>query len=495
MSDSLASKTVKSAAWTYFGYILSKSSNFLTTLVLARLLIPAEFGIVGFAVTTMAFLDAVRDFGIVLALIQRRKDVERAAHTAFWLNIVTNLVIWLVAVIVSPFVADFFREPLITLILPIMSFSFVINSFGATHDALLQREMQFSKRIVPQFFNSLFKGIASITLAFMGYGVWSLVWGLLVGQTAYTILVWRVVDFRPRWLFEWSVAKDLLSYGYKISLDSFLSALQANIDYVFIGRLLGEVALGAYTIAFRVPELIIINLCTVVAQILFPAYASIQDDLDELRAAVLTALRYIAIITVPMGVGLALIATLFIPTLFGAEWTEAGPIMGALALYGLLLSISWNIGDVYKAIDRADILWKTAIFEFVLLAPILYIMAQDSAFAVAIGHVFVAFIVSMVRLIIAVRILKLSFIKTIAQFIPAGISSLFMGLAVWSVLMVGRDWSNVLTLIAAVAAGAVVYPIVLWFFERELILRVIGMARSRLSGDDEDDSEDESVQD
>lgn len=482
MGQTLANKTVTSVIWTYLSYVLSKSSAFITIMVLTYLITPAEFGIVGFATTTMAFLDAVRDLGVGLALIQRRKDIERAASIAFWLTLTSNLVIWSLAFITAPAVADFFREPDITVILPILSIGFIINGLGATHDALLQREMSFGKRAIPTVLASIVKSIVSITLALLGFGVWALVLGQLSGQTTFTLIAWRIMPWRPRLMWDLQIIKELLQYGYKVSIDSLISALQANIDYIFIGRFLGETPLGLYTVGFRVPELVIINFCVVVANVLFPAYSSIQNDREKLQKAVLSALRYVSLITVPAGIGLALISPIFVSTVFAEEWESAGPIMAALSLYGMFLAVSWNVGDIYKAINRTDILWKTAIIEFALLAPVLYVMAQDSALAVALGHVVIAFIVSLLRLVIAIHILDLSYRETFSQFVSAIIGTIFMGLAVQGILMITTPINGVLALVSAVLVGAIVYSTAMWWLERELALRILRMVRSRIPG-------------
>jgi O-antigen/teichoic acid export membrane protein len=481
MSSSLAKKTVSSAAWTYLTYGLSKATTFVTTAVLARLLLPEQFGVVGFALTVMSFLDAVRDLGLGPALIQRREEVDKAADTAFWLNIMSNILMWTAAMAISPFAARFFHEPLIIIILPVLSFSFVVSSVGGTHDALLQREMAFSRRIIPAVGESIVKGVVSIAIALTGGNVWALIIGQITGRTAYAALAWAILPWRPQFLFELGVAKELLGYGYKIAIDSLLSALQANIDYLFIGRFLGDTALGLYTIAFRVPEMIIINLCIVIAQVLFPAYSKLQNDLSALQSGLLAAIRYIALITVPAGIGLALVSPLFMPVIFGPEWVEAAPIMASLAMYGMFLAISWNIGDVYKAIGRPDILWKTALVEFALLAPVLFTLSHVSALAVSVGHMVVALIISMLRLGIAVQLLKLSVKKTLAQFVPAISGSAFMGLVVWGSIQITHEWSAALALLASIAVGAISYFSTMVWFERSLLLRFASLLRKRLS--------------
>lgn len=472
----VAKKAVKSTAITYMAYVLTKLANLITTIILARQLTPTEFGIVGFAITAMSFLDAIRDLGLELALIQRRDDIEEAAHTAFWMNLASNLIIWTLTLLMTPLVAMFFNEPLIHLILPILSLSFIISSFGSTHDALLKREMSFGRRIIPSLGESISKSLVSIGLALGGLSVWALVYGQLAGRATFSALSWVVNAWRPRLRFHRKIAGQLFRYGYKASIDSFISALQANIDYVFIGRFLGDSALGLYTAAYRMPEILVINFAIVIAQVLFPAYAMLQDDEAQLRRGILSALRYVSLVTVPAGVGLALVSQVFFGTFFDQNWAAAAPIMAILALYGAVLAVSWNIGDVYKAIGRPDILWKTALVEFALLAPTLYLLAQQSAFAVAIGHLIVAVIVSLMRLAIASNILKFSLVDALRQFTPSVLGSSVMALVVIGVLALSAGWSGFITLIAAIVAGGLSYLGVMWFAEREMFENVLDIA-------------------
>jgi PST family polysaccharide transporter len=247
---------------------------------------------------------------------------------------------------------------------------------------------------------------------------------------------------------------------------------------VFIGRFLGEATLGIYTLAFRVPELIIINFANVIASVLFPAYSTLEDR-SKLGEAALGTLRYIAIVTVPAGIGLALISPLFVKSVYDPDYIDAGSMMALLSLYGMLLAVSWNIGDVYKAMGRPDILWKTSMLELGLLGVVLYFMAQISGLHVALGHVCVAFVISMVRLLIATRLLDLPLGKTFAQFAPSVTGSIIMGIVVWLTLQVTASLPGLLALVIVILVGAAVYSAAMYWLEREMVLRVVGELRAR----------------
>jgi hypothetical protein len=191
-------------------------------------------------------------------------------------------------------------------------------------------------------------------------------------------------------------------------------------------------------------------------------------------------------------VGLALVSNVFTRVVFGAEWTDAAPIMAALSIYGALLAVSWNVGDVYKAIGRPDILWKTAVVEFALLAPVLYTLAQRSAFAVSLGHVSVAFAVSALRLAIAIYLLKLSVRRTLAQFIPSVAGSAVMGAAVWGSLQLTAPLPGLIELGAAVLVGLVSYAGALGWLERDLMGGIYERIGERLGQGEPEDGRGES---
>jgi O-antigen/teichoic acid export membrane protein len=219
----------------------------------------------------------------------------------------------------------------------------------------------------------------------------------------------------------------------------------------------------------------------VIAHVLFPAYATLQDDRGKLREAMLGTLHYVSLVTIPIGLGLALVARLFVVLAFGSEWESAGPIMAALSLYGTLLAVSWNIGDIYKAIDRLDILWKTALIELALLVPVLYVLAHQSALAVAMGHVVVAFMISSLRVGIAIRLLQLSAKQTFMQFVPAVIGGAIMSIVVMGTLQLTQNFLPVISLVLAVISGAISYVVALWWLERQLLRQLITITRSRIA--------------
>jgi PST family polysaccharide transporter len=265
-------------------------------------------------------MDTVGDFGVSSALIYERKRPDEAADVSFVISIATGLLWFVTALLAAPLVAYFFNDPAVEPIMRVMGFVFVINSLGNTHDALLRRELEFKKRLVPDFAMALLKGVCSVVLALRGWGAWSLVYGQLAGTAVATLALWAVVPWRPSWRVSAGVARGMLSYGVKIVSVNVLSAVIHHVDFLIVGRVLGSAALGFYTLAYRTPELFITMVVWAVGKVAFPVYSKLQDDTPALRRAFLVTLRYLSLITLPAGVGLAALGAALVTFFYGETW-------------------------------------------------------------------------------------------------------------------------------------------------------------------------------
>jgi PST family polysaccharide transporter len=466
----VARKTVQGIFWNYTSFGLGKGLVFLTTAILARLLTPEDFGLVAVATIAVDYLSILKDLGLGEALIQRRRDVEQAAHTVFTMNVILGLLLTGISVAVAPLVALYFRSPEVTPVLRWISLSFAINALGNTHSTRLTRRLEFRTKLVPDIGRSVVKGIFSIVLALLGMGVWSLVIGQLVGTLAGVILTWMVEPWRPRLFIDLRLARGMLGFGSSVIVDDALSIIGDNMDYVIIGRIFGESMLGIYLLAYRLPELLVISLLWILARTLFPAYAAIQDNPELLRRGFLTTIRFVAIISLPVCLGLGLVADPIIRVAFGPQWLEAIPVLRALAGFAFISSIGFNVGDVYKAVGRADILARLSIVNLLMLVPALWIGSRWGLVGVALGHVVVSVLYMVLRLSVATRFVQVSVTDILRELRPALVAGLALAVAVVPLMFWTAPLVPALRLAVAAAAGAAAYLGVLWLTDREELL-------------------------
>src|SRR5438874_1505526 len=195
------------------------------------------------------------------------------------------------------------------------------QSVGTRHYALARRWLDFRSRTAAEFADVFIRGFASIGLAIAGFGAYSLVLGYVIGELALSVTMWVLVPWRPRLRLERRQLTPLLGFGGALTGVDVFAAIQSNADYVFVGRVLGTAALGVYTLAFRLPDLIINNLTIVASTVLFPAFALVERE--ALRHAYLTTIRYTVMLALPLAVGLAILAEPFILAAFGEKWRGA----------------------------------------------------------------------------------------------------------------------------------------------------------------------------
>lgn len=478
----LAVTAVKGAAWTYVAFSSGKLIVFLTTVILARLLSKSDFGVVGYAVTVIGFLDVVKDLGVGAALIYHRD--EKAVPTAFWLGLATNTLFCLTAWIGAPLVGDFFNDDRAVWVTRILALNFPLGALGAIHETLLVKQLAFNQKFIPDFSRSIAKGAISMTLAFSGFGPWSIILGQLGGVAVSTIVLWKMVDLKPLTSFSFDASRKLFEFGIPLVGMNIVSVFVLNVDYLLVGRYLGAEALGVYTLAFRVPEMTVLQLCNIVAQVIFPLFAKIRDDADALARGFLQTARYVSLITVPAGVGMALLAEPFVLVVLGEKWLEVADVMRAIFIYTVLLSLGYNAGDVYKAQGKPWILTRISVLQALLLTPTLFwaVTVRGSVAAVGWAQAALAFVGTVVYLSVAMRMLKIPLLKILSAFKEAAIGVSVMTVVLASMLQIFPDWTPSAKLIVGIFVGILSYVGALRLFQPAIVNEILGLAGSLLGG-------------
>lgn len=465
-NERLGHTSARGVLWNGATFALSKLLVLITTIVLARLLTPDDFGVVGIGLLVIGYLDLVNDFGVSAAVVQNRQAPEHTANVAFWVNMLLGTAITSFGLLAAPLVADFFDEPQATDVVRVLALSMLLTSAGAIHEARLRRELHFRRRLAPELARAVSKGAVSITLAVAGFGVWSLVWGQLAGQLAAAVLYWMSFRWRPRFVVDVPVARRLLGFGSHIALVGALGALVRNADYLVIGRMLGTRALGLYTLAFRLPQLVIEGAVTIVGQVAFPAFARVQHDPRRLRSGLLDALRMTALVITPLGLGMAVVADPFIRAAYRDRWEGAIGVMQLLAVYMVVQGASRLIGDVYKAIGKASLLSKLAVVKVLITVPLLILFARDGIRAVAMAQVVAATICTALDMVVVSRVLGLSGQALAGAFVPAARSGTVLMAACLLVAEAVEAAGPLLELIVLTATGVVAYVGALALFDR-----------------------------
>jgi O-antigen/teichoic acid export membrane protein len=474
-------RAIRGVFWTYLAYYSGKILVLASTIILARLLSKADFGVAAFALTVIGFLDVASDLGIGSALIYHR-DEPNAADTAFWLGLALSIVMATITWMIAPLTSSFFDDPRALPVVRVLAFSFPLAALGNIHDILLRKELSFQRKFLPDISRSVGKGLGAIVFAFLGFGTWSLIIGQLAGTALATIVLWMTHPWRPAFRFGGSTSRVLLKYGINIVAVDGLGIILSNTDYLLVGHYLGAVALGVYQLAFRIPDLLIMQFCALISKVVFPLYSKLREDPTALTRGFLTTTRYVALVTVPLSLGMMLVARPLVLVVFSDKWIEAVPVLQAISVYSLMLSLAYNAGDAYKAQGRPEVLTRISFFRVLVLIPGLYWAASQAQSIEMVGwvHAAVAFLFGLITLAIASRLLNAPLRQLAAALRPAVLAGASMSVVVLAVMNVLSDTGPLIQLIAGILTGATVFTLALWLVERSAVLEAYQIIRGAM---------------
>lgn len=372
--DSLRSKTIVGSFWMIierFGYL---SIQFISNLVLARLLMPSDFGTIGVLLIFTALSAVLIDSGLGAALIQKKQISNIDKSTVFYTNLILAFFVYILVFICAPNIAIYFRNPNITKLLRVIELMVVIDAFASIQSSLLSREMDFKTLVKMRVFSILLAVIISIVCALYGMGVWSLVIQYLVYSLTRAILLWGRSKWKPTLEFSTSSFKSLFGYGSKLLLSQFISELYVNFQSILIGRNFTSSDLGYYTQARQLQQIPVSSLSHVVNSVSFPAFSRLQDDKNQLLMMVRQNLKVLVFINTPIMFLLTVIAKPLIVLLYSEKWLDSVPYFQFLCIgFGVLLIIHQCSLSLLRASGRSDYVLKLEIIKKIIGVVLLVI--------------------------------------------------------------------------------------------------------------------------
>jgi O-antigen/teichoic acid export membrane protein len=336
--QSLTGAVVTGVRWKLVSQVLREGTRLAIGILLARLLTPAEWGVAGMALAVVAFMAVLSEFALPHALVQRARITEADRSALFWTSLTLGFAVASLGIALSGFVADFFGEPQVQFLFAAACVGIAISSLEKVPGALLTRDFAFRSLEVRQIAATITGAVVALILALAGAGSWAIIGNWLGTTTVSCLLLWLMTTWRPRLVFEWESFRNLLGFGGPLLGTQLLSYFQVNADKLLVGRYLGASALGAYAFAYQLMFAPIMNITFPLQGVLFPVFASIQDDKERLKAAWLRGKRLAVALVTPVFLTLAVVAPDLIPLLFGEKWDDAIPVLQLLCLAGVAYS-------------------------------------------------------------------------------------------------------------------------------------------------------------
>lgn len=372
-SGSILERTVKSGMWMSGIKISSRLLQLLMLIVLARLLSPRDFGLVGIALICVSATNKLTKIGLNAALIQQaRENVDDYLDTCWCLEGTRGLLIFIALFLLAPYIAAFFGEPTATPIIQVIAIGPLLIGFRNPAVVYFQKNLEFHKEFVYYVSGSIIQFVVGIGYALVSPTVWALVFAYVAGDITRCVVSYLVNGYRPRPSLDLAAASELIHYGKWITASSIINFVYHKGDDTFVGWYLSATALGFYQYAYNLADAPSTEFSEIVSKVTFPTYSKLQDQPVALQRALLRTTRITAVVTVPMAFGIALVAPSFVPVVLGSDWTPMILVLQLLAVYGLVHALTRNFASLWKAIGRPDYLAKIGTLRVIMLAMLIW---------------------------------------------------------------------------------------------------------------------------
>ena len=456
---SLKERTVTGIAWSTAARVVHQAIQFTLSVILARLLVPEDYGLVGMVAVFTGFATLLAEFGFGSAIVYRPDLRPIHLTSIFWVNIAAGALLAALFWIGAPVVAAFYETPLLVSITRAIGLNFLLSAFGIVPSALLRRHMAFDRVAALNVLAALTAGIVAVGLAYAGVGAWALVIHGLVSAASMSGLALAFSRWRPGLQFSAPAVRELLGYSSNLVGFGLVNYWARNADSLLIGKFLGSAALGIYSRAYSLMLLPISEVIAVLGNVMFPALSSIQQDRTRVKRIYLRAMPMIALVAFPMMLGLVAVAEPFVLTLFGERWIGVAPLLRILCFVGIIQSMCSPTGWIYTSQGRTDrMFWWGIVGSGALIIGIVVGVIQGTAQAVALWYFLANVLICYPCIAIAGRLIDLRFNEVARSVSGPLLCAAAMAVFVWGAgRLLPASWSPAATLVVLVGLGVLSY--------------------------------------
>jgi len=470
---SLKKSAITGFKWSSISQVGKQLIQLITSIFIARLLSPSDFGLIGMANIIIGFVGIFQDLGTASAIIQQKKLSDKLLYSIFWLNTGLGIVVTIILILIAPLIGLFYNQPTVTLLVRVLAISFLLSSLSIIQKSLLERSLKFNTIAKIEISASFIGAVVGISLAIYGAKVWALVAQTLSIVIVTTFFLWIATRWHPKFLFSWLEIKSVRDYSLNIAGFNIFNYFIRNADYLLIGRFLGADALGYYTLAYRIMLYPIQNIAWSILRVSFPIFSQMQDDNARFRYAYLRVIQMIALVTFPLMIGLWGLAEPFVLTVFKSQWSPVISLILILAPVGLWQSIGTTVGTIYQAKDRTDWMFKWGIFSGIIVVLSFVIGLQWGINGVAIFYALAtSLILAYPSLYIPFKLIDLSMLRFLESLWRPFVCSMIMLIAIMIVKFFLQGLSSALILGILIPVGTIVYLLSSWFINRQQILEL-----------------------
>lgn len=477
MSDSLKSKTVKGVVWSSIERFSTQGVQFLIMIIMARLLTPKDYGLIGMLAIFLAVAQSLIDSGFSQALIRKQDRTDVDNSTVFYFNIVVSSALYLILFIAAPFVADFYNQPELTSVMRVVCLGVILNSLAVVQRALLTVRIDFKTQAKASLSAAVISGCIGIVLAYCGFGVWSLVVQQLLNLSVNTLLLWIFSKWRPIAVFSWKSFHELFAFGSKLLASGLLDTLYRNIYPIVIGKLFSASSLGHYTRAQQFSEFPSSNVTGIIQRVTYPILCGIQDETERLEAVYRKFLKLSAFIIFPLMIGMSAVARPFIDIVLGTQWGFCGQLLQIICFAMMWYPIHAINLNLLQVKGRSDLFLRLEIIKKILGITVLCITAPFGLVVMCYGQIFNSIVALVINTYYTGKLINVGFIRQMKDLLPTILLSLIM---FWAILLVdGFIETNMYRLVIGVLVGIIVYASGSYIFKFKELQTLFSLIRRK----------------
>lgn len=475
MSDSLRQKTVSGVFWSGIERFSVQGIQFLIEIIMARLLTPSDYGVIGMLAIFLAISQSFIDSGFSNALIRKPNRTEVDYSTVFYFNIIVGTFFYFLLFFTSPLIADFYKTPILEPITKVVALNLFINSLVVVQRARLTIAINFKTQAKASLIAVLISGIIGITLAYQGFGVWSLVVQSVCNTGINMILLWIFSKWKPLKTFSYQSFKEMFSYGSKLLLSGLIDTTYKNIYTIVIGKKFAATELGYYTRADQFAQFPSSNVTGVLQRVTFPVLSSIQNDEERLRNVYRKYLRISSYVIFPLMIGLAAVASPFIRLILTDKWEGVILLLQILCIARMWYPVHAINLNLLQVKGRSDLFLKLEVLKKLVGVTILCITVPMGITMMCVGSAFSSVIALVINTYYTGKLIRVSFFMQMKDLSPTLAYSLSMGLFIY--LTINFINSNLLQLIVGIFIGVLYYLTISYLTHSRELRELLSLVR------------------
>ncbi len=453
--ENIKDKVKTSLIWKFAERICAQGISFVISLILARILMPEDYGTVSLVLVFITLANVFVINGLSAGLIQKKNATEIDFSSIFYCNMAISVILYAALFFVAPCIAGFYENQDLTIILRVLALKIPISSINAIQHAYVSRNLNFKNFFCATLLSTIISGIIGIEMAYKGFRVWALVAQTLISALVNTIILLKIVPWRPKMEFSLKSVKELIGFSSRVTAGNLISTGYSELRSIIIGKVYSPADLAFYKKGNSFPDLIINNVDSTVGSVLFPALSKYNDDTEKIKEYTKKALKMNSYVIFPILVGMFVIAEPLIKILLTEKWIFAVPFMQINCLNQLSMPICTANFQAIKALGRSDITLKMEILKKTIGLIIILSVMRISVKAIALSGILYAIIATIINMYPSKKLINYSCKEQLKDLKTIFLLSLVMGIITYPILYLNLSWIS--TVVLQVLVGIMVY--------------------------------------